>query len=44
LYFLFCNPGELRNFSLLYITFLLLLAANLTEWAGGPTTATQLSG
>jgi hypothetical protein len=44
LYFLFCNPGELRNFSLLYITFLLLLAANLTTWAGGPKTATQLSG
>jgi hypothetical protein len=35
LYFLFCHPGEMRNFSLLYVALLLLLAANLTQWASG---------
>jgi hypothetical protein len=30
LFFLFCSPGELRNLSMLYIVFLLLLAVNLT--------------
>ncbi|HEY1161016.1 MAG TPA: hypothetical protein VGE83_10320 [Terracidiphilus sp.] len=34
LYLLFCVPGELRDLSLLYVTFLFLLAANLTVWAG----------
>jgi hypothetical protein len=29
LYFLFCSPGELRDLSLLYIVFMLLLAVNL---------------
>jgi hypothetical protein len=29
LYFLFCAPGEMRDFSLLYVVFLLLLAVNL---------------
>jgi hypothetical protein len=30
LFFLFCAPGEIRDLSLLYIVFLLLLAANFT--------------
>lgn len=34
LYILFCLPGELRDLSMLYLTFCLLLAANLTEWQG----------
>jgi hypothetical protein len=29
LYLLFCNPGELRNFSMLYLTLLLLIAVAL---------------
>jgi hypothetical protein len=29
LYFLFCAPGEMRDFSMLYVVFLLLLAVNL---------------
>jgi hypothetical protein len=32
LYLLFCWPGEIRNLSLLYIVFLLLLAVNLNHW------------
>jgi hypothetical protein len=32
LFIFFCAPGELRDLSMLYLTFLLLLAANLTEW------------
>ena len=32
LYILFCTPGEVRDLSMLYIVFLLLLAANLTDW------------
>lgn len=36
LYLLCCVPGELRNLSLLYVTLLLLLAANLMRWMGGP--------
>jgi hypothetical protein len=32
LYLIFGFPGELRTLSLLYITFLLVLAANLSEW------------
>jgi hypothetical protein len=36
LYILFCTPGELRNFSLLYVTLTFLIAANLTEWMGNP--------
>jgi hypothetical protein len=31
LYLFFCNPGELRNFSMLYVTFLLLIAVNLNR-------------
>ena len=34
LYLLFCWPGELRDFSLLYVVFLLVLASNLSEWFG----------
>jgi hypothetical protein len=41
LFLLFCYPGELRDFSLLYIDFLVILAVNLTEWTGtSQTTAT----
>lgn len=44
LYFLLCVPGELRDLSLLYVTFFLLLAANLTQWMGEQTgTATRQS-
>jgi hypothetical protein len=44
LYFLFCAPLELRDLSMLYITFLLLLAANLSQWSGDRTwTATPRS-
>ena len=32
LWFLFCYPGELRDLSLIYVAFLLLLTANLNEW------------
>ena len=32
LYFVFCWPGELRNLSMLYVTFPLLLAVNLKDW------------
>ena len=32
LYFLFCMPGEFRDLSMLYITFLLILAVNLQRW------------
>lgn len=35
LYFVLCAPGELRDFSFLYVSFLLLLATNLTPWFGG---------
>ena len=35
LYLVCCVPGELRDLSLLYVTLLLLMAANLTEWIGG---------
>lgn len=34
LFILFCSPGEWRNLSFLYIPLLLLLATNLSEWAG----------
>jgi hypothetical protein len=39
LYLLFCWPGELRDFSLLFIFFLLTLAYNLDEWLCGLSTA-----
>jgi hypothetical protein len=39
LYILFCVPGELRDLSLLYITLLLLLAANLSAWVDRQTRA-----
>jgi hypothetical protein len=35
LYLLFCWPGEIRNLSLLYVVFLLLLAVNLNHWIAG---------
>jgi hypothetical protein len=34
LYLLLCWPGELRDLSLLYVTFLLVLAVNFTHWIG----------
>ena len=34
LYLLFGFPGEMRGLNLLYITFLLIIAANLSAWAG----------
>jgi hypothetical protein len=34
LYLLFVVPGELRDLSMLYIVFLLVLAVNLKEWMG----------
>jgi len=34
LYLLFCWPGELRDLSLLYVVFLLVLAVNLNQWIG----------
>jgi hypothetical protein len=32
LYFLFCYPGEMRDFSLLYVTFVLVMAGSLSAW------------
>ncbi len=32
LYLLFCMPGEFRDLSLLFISFLLILAVNLQQW------------
>jgi hypothetical protein len=32
LYFLFCLPGEFRDLSMLYISFLLIIAVNLQRW------------
>jgi hypothetical protein len=32
LYLLFCQPGEFRDLSLLYVSFLVVLAANLQQW------------
>ena len=32
LYLLFCEPGELRNLSMLYVTLVLLMAACWSEW------------
>jgi hypothetical protein len=34
LYIFFCNPGEMRNLSMLYVVFLLLVAANVNRWFG----------
>jgi hypothetical protein len=34
LYLLFCQPGEFRDLSLLFISFLLVLAFSLQEWMG----------
>jgi hypothetical protein len=39
LFVIFGTPGELRNLSMLYVTLLLLLAANLTAWMSGQATA-----
>ena len=33
IYLVFCNPGELRNLSMLFIVFLLTLAINLNQWS-----------
>jgi hypothetical protein len=43
LYLLFCVPGEIRDLSMLFVTFFLLLAANLTRWIdeGAGAVATQ---
>ena len=35
LYLIFCNPGELRNLSMLSVALLALLAANLDRSSGG---------
>jgi hypothetical protein len=35
LFILFCAPGELRDLSFLYVTFVLVIAANLKDWAVG---------
>jgi hypothetical protein len=43
LYFLFCWPGELRDLSLLYVVFLLVVARSLSEWFGGSTPASVAS-
>ncbi len=32
LFILFCTPGEIRDLSLLYVTFILIMALNLNEW------------
>ncbi len=32
LYIFFCNPGELRNLSMLYVVLLLVVAANVNGW------------
>jgi hypothetical protein len=32
LYILFCQPGELRDLSLLFVSFLLMLGFSLEEW------------
>jgi hypothetical protein len=42
LYILFCWPGELRDFSLLFIFFLLALAYNLSEWLESSTTSSAM--
>jgi len=36
LFLLFCSPGEMRNLSMLFPTFLSLLAMSLTAWLGAP--------
>lgn len=47
LYLVFGYPGEIRVFSFLYVTFLLIVAANLSEWiaesAGAKYTRTPLT-
>jgi hypothetical protein len=39
LYVLFCWPGELRDLSLMYMAWLLILAVNLREWMSATMTA-----
>lgn len=34
LFLLFCQPGEFRDLSMLYVSFLFILAFNLQEWMG----------
>jgi hypothetical protein len=41
LFLLFCAPGELRNFSLLYLTLFFLIAANLAGWMDASAPDTQ---
>jgi hypothetical protein len=43
LYVLFCWPGELRDLSLLYLVFLLVVASNLKEWFGSSAPASAPS-
>jgi hypothetical protein len=44
LYLLFCAPGELRDFCLLYFGLVLLLGANITIWMGGSFASPEKSG
>jgi hypothetical protein len=39
LYLVFCSPGELRNLSMLYVVFLLVVAGNLSDWIGSTATS-----
>lgn len=43
LFLMFCWPGELRDLSLLYVTFLFLLAANVSEWISAQSSTMDLS-
>lgn len=36
LVFIFCGPGEMRNFSLCYIGFMIVVAQNLAQWTATP--------
>jgi hypothetical protein len=36
LVFIFCGPGEMRNFSLCYIGFMIVIAQNLAQWTATP--------
>jgi hypothetical protein len=35
LFFLFCSGGELRDLSMLYVPFLLLIGVNIGQWEKG---------
>jgi hypothetical protein len=43
LFLVCCEPGELRDLSLLYVTLLFLLAANLSQWMDGPLPAARFN-